>query len=110
MFLSKKSTKLFSTKNNFGRQVFRPKNIFDRNLFFDRNNFSIEHIFFDRNNVTPNIDEEIFLDVIKNLFVRPATATATATAPPPLTATATATATAMYFTMYLYGGRSPPYN
>ena len=37
-------------------------------------------------------------------------ATATATAPPSLTATATATAADMYFTMYLHGGRSPPYN
>ena len=46
--------------------------------------------------------------VIKFCFVRPVTGTATATAPPALTATATATA--MYFIMYLYGGRSPPYN
>ena len=36
-------------------------------------------------------------------------AEATGTAPPSFTATATATDTAMYFTMYLYGGRSPPY-
>ena len=40
--------------------------------------------------------------------MKPATGTATGTATPRLTATATATA--MYFIMYLYGGRSPPYN
>ena len=41
-------------------------------------------------------------------FLVVAIGTATGTDTPPLTATATATA--MYFIMYLYGGRSPPYN